>query len=102
MKRKRLVSPTLSNVPVVPVTIRNMNAPQTKKEFFEQEAREQREAETRRQEQELRPLREMQERSNVEILAERDRQRRWLTVAPSDYLSEHCVHISGPAMSPET
>jgi hypothetical protein len=101
MKRKRLISPTGSNIPLVPVEIKNPNAPQTKAEFFAEEARKQRQAEERRQEQELRPLRELQHQSNVEILAERDRQRRWLTIAPSDYLTEHCTHISGPAMSPE-
>jgi hypothetical protein len=42
-KRKRLISPTGSNIPLVPVEIKNPNAPQSKKDFFEQEAREQRE-----------------------------------------------------------
>ncbi len=92
MKKRRLVSPTLSNVPVVPVTIKNPNAPQTKAEFLREEnARQEAEA-RRKKEQEERPLRELTERSNVEILQERDRQRRWLTVAPSDYLTEHCTH----------
>jgi hypothetical protein len=102
MKRKRLISPTGSNIPLVPIEIKNPNAPQTKAEFFAEEERKHQEEEARLQEQELRPLREMEQQANVEILAERDRQRRWLTVAPSDYLTEHCVHISGPAMSPET
>jgi hypothetical protein len=102
MKRKRLISPTGSNIPLVPVEIKNPNTPQTKAEFLAEEARKQRQAEERRQEQELRPLRELQHQSNVEILAERDRRRRWLTVAPSDFLTEHCQHVSGPAMSPET
>jgi|HubBroStandDraft_4_1064222.scaffolds.fasta_scaffold12996_5 hypothetical protein len=92
MKRKRLISPTGSNIPLVPVEIKNPNAPRTKAEFFAEETRKQRQVEERRQEQELRPLRELQHQSNVEILAERDRQRRWLTVAPSDYLTEHCTH----------
>jgi hypothetical protein len=92
MKRKKLISPTGSNIPLVPVEIKNPNAPQTKAEFLAEEARKQRQAEERRQERELRPLRELQQQSNVEILAERDRQRRWLTIAPSDFLTEHCTH----------
>jgi hypothetical protein len=101
MKRKRLISPTGSNIPLVPVEIKNTNVPQTKAEFFAEEERKRQEEEGRRQEQELRPLREMERQSNIEILQERDRQRRWLSVVPSEYLSEHCVHISGPAMSPD-
>ena len=34
MKRKKLISPTGSNIPLVPVEIKNPNAPQTKAEFF--------------------------------------------------------------------
>jgi hypothetical protein len=101
MKSKRLISPTGSNIPLVPIEIKNPNAPQTKAEFLREEnARQEAEA-RRKKEQEERPLRELTERSNVEILQERDRQRRWLTVAPSDYLTEHCQHVSGPAMSPD-
>jgi hypothetical protein len=91
-KRRKLISPTLSNVPVVPVTIRNTNIPQTKAEFLAEEARKAQEAEARRQEEALRPIRKLEQELNDKVLAERDRQRKWMFISSSDYLTEHCIH----------
>jgi hypothetical protein len=91
-KRRKLISPTLSNVPITPVEIKNATGYQTKAEFLAEEARKTQEAEARRQEEALRPIRKLEQELNDKVLAERDRQRGWMFISSSDYLTEHCIH----------
>jgi hypothetical protein len=84
-------------VPVTPTEIKNPQAPKSRADLLAEIRAEEETAQRRQREIAERPLRELEHKLNAEIIAERDKQRKWLFVAPCDFLQAHCTHTQTQA-----